>query len=74
MRLIISIYLKYRTAPSLERLNTELTELTDKQNRLYDSYRKEKKAAAELEIIKANVDMMLGNSKDKTCEWTEEIE
>jgi len=60
--------------PSLERLNTELTELTDEKNRLYDSYRKEKKTVAELDVIKANVDMLLGNSKDKTRERTEEIE
>ncbi len=60
--------------PSLERLNTELTELKDEKNRLYDSYRKEKKAVAELDVIKANVDMLLGNSKDKTRERTEQIE
>ncbi len=71
---LFSVSLNGGKLPSLERLNTELTELMDEKNRLYDSYRKEKKAAAELDIIKANVDMLLGNSKDKTRERTEEIE
>lgn len=60
--------------PLLKRLNTELDESTDKKNRLYDGYRKERKAVAELDVIKANVDMLLGVEKDKMHERTEEIE
>lgn len=46
--------------PSLEKVNTDFTELSDKKRSLYEKYKKERKALSEIDIIKKNVDMMLG--------------
>ena len=46
--------------PSLEKVNTDFTELSDKKRNLYEKYKKERKALSEIDIIKKNVDMMLG--------------
>jgi hypothetical protein len=34
-------------------------ELTEQKNKLYQDYRKEKKAVSDMDIIKSNVDMIL---------------
>lgn len=49
--------------PTFDKVNTELTELTDRKNILYEKYKKEKKSLAEIDIIKKNVDMILGNDQ-----------
>ena len=51
--------------PALDRVNTELAELTDRKNALYEKYKKDKKALAEIDIIKTNVDVILGRPHNK---------
>jgi hypothetical protein len=45
--------------PTLENVNTDYMELTEQKNKLYQDYRKEKKAVSDMDIIKSNVDMIL---------------
>ena len=49
--------------PSFEKLNTELAVLTERKQQLYAEYRKIKKTLSEMDIIKANVDIILNVSK-----------
>ena len=58
--------------PSLESLNTELAELTERKQQLYAEYRKSKKALSEMDVIKANVDTILNIPKRQKRE--QEIE
>lgn len=49
--------------PSLEKVNTDFTELSDKKRSLYEKYKKEKKTLSEIDIIKKNVDMIVGKTQ-----------
>ena len=60
--------------PSLESLNTELANLTQQKQKLYADYRKEKKALAEMDIIKSNVDTILNIPKQPEPKRSQEIE
>ena len=58
--------------PSVESLNTELAELTERKQQLYAEYRKSKKALSEMDVVKANVDKILDVPKRRNRE--QEIE
>ena len=57
-----SVYTEGRL-PKAEILNKKLAKLTEQKQKLYNDYRKSKKALAEMDIIKANVDMILNIPK-----------
>ena len=59
--------------PTLDKVNTELAELTNRKNTLYEKYKKEKKVLAEIDIIKRNVDTMCGNVPVPNREHNKEI-
>ena len=58
--------------PSVESLNTGLTDLTKRKQQLYAEYRKSKKALSEIDVVKANVDTILDVPKRRNRE--QEIE
>ena len=60
--------------PTFDKVNTEITELTDRKNILYEKYKKEKKSLAEIDIIKKNVDMILGNDQYRGLDRSHQIE
>ena len=60
--------------PALDRVTTELAELTEQKNTLYEKYKKEKKALAEIDIIKRNVDMILNDPQRPEPKRTHQIE
>ncbi|MGN0107247.1 MAG: relaxase/mobilization nuclease domain-containing protein [Hominilimicola sp.] len=49
--------------PSLGKVNTDFTELSDRKRSLYEKYKKEKKTLSEMDIIKSNVDMIVGKTQ-----------
>lgn len=60
--------------PALDRVNAELTELMNRKNVLYEKYKKDKKSLAEIDIIKKNVDMILGNDQYRGPDRSHQIE
>ncbi len=60
--------------PMLDKVNTELAELTGQKNTLYEKYKKEKKALAEIDIIKKNVEMILDKPQQQEQNKTQQIE
>lgn len=49
-------------------------ELTGQKAALYEEYKKLKKQAAEIDIVKQNVDVLLGNNLNKARAKEQEIE
>lgn len=60
--------------PTLEKVNTDFTELSDKKRSLYEKYKKEKMALSEIDIIKKNVDTILNMSAKPEPEKSQQIE
>lgn len=60
--------------PSLEKVNTDFTEMSEQKRSLYEKYRKEKKALSEIEIIKKNVDTILNMPRQTEPEKSQQIE
>ena len=59
--------------PRIDSINAKLAKLTEQKRKLYDDYRKLKKALSEMDIVKANVDMILNVPKQLKREQNIEI-
>lgn len=61
-------YLEGKDAPPIDALNRAAGELAQQKKELYDKYKKLKQQAAEIDVIKSNVDALLGNTQEKEKE------
>jgi len=66
--------LKGKNPPSASTLRNSYTELTEQKAALYEEYKRLKKQSAEIDIVKQNVDMLLGDNLNKERTWEQEIE
>ena len=65
--------LKGKNPPSAPVLNNSYAELTQQKAALYEEYKKLKKQSAEIDIVKQNVDMLLGDNLNKERTREQEI-
>lgn len=66
--------LKGKNQPPASELKNTYAELTGQKSALYEEYKKLKKQAAEIDIVKQNVDVLLGNNLNKARAKGQEIE
>ena len=66
--------LKGKNPPPAPELKNTYAELTGQKSALYEEYKKLKKQAAEIDIVKQNVDTILGNNLNKARAKGQEIE
>ena len=66
--------LKGKNPPPASELKNTYAELTGQKSALYEEYKKLKKQAAEIDIVKQNVDTILGNNLNKERTQEQEIE
>ena len=66
--------LKDKNPPPASELKNTYAELTGQKSALYEEYKKLKKQAAEIDIVKQNVDTILGNNLNKARAKGQEIE
>lgn len=66
--------LKGKNPPSAPALKNSYAELNEQKAALYEEYKKLKKQSAEIDIVKQNVDMLLGDNLNKERTQEHEIE
>lgn len=66
--------LKGKNPPSAPVLKNSYVELTQQKAALYDEYKKQKKLSAEIDIVKSNVDILLGDNLNKERTKEQELE
>ena len=66
--------LKGKNPPSASILKNSYMELTEQKSALYDEYKKLKTQSAEIDIVKQNVDILLGDNLNKERTREQEIE
>ena len=66
--------LKGKNPPSASVLKNSYTEFTQQKAALYEEYKKPKKQSAEIDIVKQNVDILLGDNLNKERTQEQEIE
>lgn len=65
--------LKGKNPPSAPALKNSYAELTEQKAALYEEYKKLKKQSAEIDIVKQNVDVLLGDNLNKERTQEQEI-
>ena len=66
--------LKGKNPPPAPTLKNSYAELTEQKAALYEEYKKQKKLSSEIDIVKANVDILLGDNLNKERSKENEIE
>lgn len=66
--------LKGKNPPSASALKNSYAELTQQKAALYEEYKNQKKLSAEIDIVKQNVDVLLGDNLNKERTKEQEIE
>lgn len=65
--------LKGKNPPSAPALKNSYAELTQQKTALYEEYKKLKKQSAEIDIVKSNIDVLLGDNLNKERTRKQEI-
>ena len=66
--------LKGKNPPPAPTLKNSYAELTEQKAALYEEYKKQKKLSSEIDVVKANVDILLGDNLNKERSKENEIE